>query len=899
MSLFTLLYQLISTLQSFVIFAGVVYVGLFFVNPDLLEDIKGAIFADSQRSKKGLTYPTVPTELGADQSVKVLGKDVSNPFGAMESKLDSKMLKDYLAEQQKATDDYMDTKLSKTIKSFYHQYKHACNFEHLENPICFGRTYFFFKRIRPELQQYSLFSTTDLNKEASLVFDPNTVRFSHAGSNSTDITDGMPLVHATWISEDGYRMAYGYTDTIESKRMHIRVRDLRQRKDLSVDLISDCYVDYTSVAWIDSRTGFFYSNQVLIRPRKLKRATTVDDGQEDATDVDANEDEDDTDYESRDVTFANRLMFHRIGTTQDQDLLVFETRVPHDNLVLQPRVTSDGHYLLLEIFKRKREVSYHSCWRNTIPEHASLSAPGNKLYYYDLSKFDGMAAESIGSCVKLIDTFSFRFDYISNIEEDFWFRTNYRAPNFRVVRITLPSLDVFDGDVEADQLTFQLLNAWRQCLDWIPQRADGDYLESAGIAAHTVMVLKYLKNASHEVLLFDLTQNLAQESRVPMADLPHPPYGSISGPHCNFFSTEIFYAYMDFAEAASIFRVLIDRDPYSGSIEISFNEVHTTILPGIVPKHLFTTVQELCQTKRNVYVPLLISGLREVIEEEMDAPKPCIVCVNGGFGLTATPRLSLPFLIFAQQTRGIVVVANVQGAGIYGDTYASRGKQVQKEFAVQDLAYVLRHLVKHKYTTHAQIALFGGTFNGTLIGSAVVQFPSLFASAVVYDGIFDLMQYHRWNPPAHNSLESVLALDRSEQVHDGTEYREAQHEDLNQCDWDASTWHAEFGGCFPATNPNAVEGNEQSSDGHSGTTNGRHGAGRGNRFKSNPDPDDPEEDDETRQQQLQQRDPLVQLSKLLELSPLHQVGRPVAGALRSCPAVLLVAGNNQYVNNWK
>eukprot|EP01033_Poteriospumella_lacustris_P014372 gene14372-biopygen6522 len=402
------------------------------------------------------------------------------------------------------------------------------------------------------------------------------------------------------------------------------------------------------------------------------------------------------------------------------------------------------------------------------------------------------------------------FEYLMSIltmrkkqGEDFWFRTNYRAPNFRVVRITLPNIDVYNED-EVVHKTFQLLNAWKQCLDWIPQRVDGDYLESATIAAHTVMVLKYLRNASHEVLLYDLTQNLLQESQIPVADLPHPPYGTITGPNCNFYSTEIFYQYSDFAEASSIYRVLIDRHPYTGTIEISFHEVHSTIIPT-VNKYAFTTIQETCETKRNVYVPLLISGLREVMEEEPERPKPCIVCVHGGFGMSLTPKLSLPFLLFAQEAQALVVTVNVQGAGLYGVSYSERGRREEKEFAVLDLAYVLRFLVKKKYTTHSQIALFGGTFNGTLIGSAMVQFPSLFASAVVYDGIFDLVKYHLWNPPDYRS--STMGGGGGGDGGGGGgapaattltwQTRTAQLPQKNM-DWSATIWQQEFGGCFEA-----------------------------------------------------------------------------------------------------
>lgn len=319
-----------------------------------------------------------------------------------------------------------------------------------------------------EFLQYSLFYTNDLNKEAKLIFDPNTIRFStnktnvqniqnHADSRLDHLED-MPIVHATWISEDGYRIAYGYTDNINARKMTIRVRDLRMSKDLLLDIIEKCYVDYTSVSWLESRSGFFYTTQVILhRP----------DNEHDLASPQSNQ----SNNGNRRIHISHRVMFHRINTSQDQDFIVFETVVDHDDMVINTQISSDRRYLLLgeslaiplcnfflqvnlipfncnsyiDLFKKKKEISNSSLWRSVISEHAPLSSyspldststtSGNKVFFYDISSFDGLTAETlVGRCMKLIDTFSYRFEYISNIEEEFWFRTNYNAPNFRVVR---------------------------------------------------------------------------------------------------------------------------------------------------------------------------------------------------------------------------------------------------------------------------------------------------------------------------------------------------------------------------------------------------------------------------------------------------------------------------------
>ncbi len=730
-----------------------------------------------QRDQQGL--PMIAETRGTvDGKITKFSKSVTDPFQCLEDS-QHPSTREYLEIQQQITQDYMEQSESYGIyQKFSSRFLATQNYESIENPINLGGTYFFFKRLRPELPQFSLFATKDLNVEARLVFDPNTLRINDKEIGSLSIEGkafdddplaGMLTVHGTWISVDGYRLAYGFTFGSDSKAMHIGVRDLVSGNDLSDDIISGAIVDYTNVAWVESRTGFFY--------------TTV------------------VELESPESIFANRIMFHKLGKNAAEDLVVFETLSKLHSIVANVQVTSDGHYLLLELFQRKEEASSSSAWGSVIPENTSNLFIGNKVYYYDLAKFDGEHVGSLGQCVRLIDTFMHRFDYISNIEDEFWFRTNYRAPNFRVVRITLPDLTHDDQIYLAQEITqqavhsfskggmnreaYKCLQSWKSCLDWIPQRNDGVFLESGYIAAHTVLVLKYAKNASHEVLLYDLTQDLVLESQIPVADLPHPSHGTISGPNCNFYSSEIFYQYSDFSDPSSIYRALIDRDPYTGAIEISFSQVNSTEIPGI-DKYKFEIQQEFVETKKDIVVPILKFGLRNILNTDEDEnlialdkadllnmkeeesiskhpngssrqssfdpriPRPCIIYVNSGFGISVTPTFSLPFALFAYHCKGIVVVANLQGSGVFGKSWASSGMGERKEEAINDLMYVIKYLVKHNFTTFAQIALYGGAHNGSIIGAAIAQFPMMFNAAVIEDGIFDLMKHHILNPLKHD-----------------------------------------------------------------------------------------------------------------------------------------------------
>ena len=81
-----------------------------------------------------------------------------------------------------------------------------------------------------------------------------------------------------------------------------------------------------------------------------------------------------------------------------------------------------------------------------------------------------------------------------------------------------------------------------------------------------------------------------------MADLPHPLYGTITGPYCSFYSSQIFYRCSDLSDPGSIYRAVINRDLFSGSIEIFFDQLSSVNIPDI-DKYQFETIKEVCLTE--------------------------------------------------------------------------------------------------------------------------------------------------------------------------------------------------------------------------------------------------------------------------------------------------------------
>lgn len=725
---------------------------------------------------------------GIDSMFTLHSSIINDPFTVLED-ISSPTTQSWLEFQLNATSDYFST-LKEDREQFKNLLEDSKRLDVISTPFSRGKTYFYFKRRNYKQLQHSLYATEDINAEAKIVFDPSMITQYHKAaidnssstSNSGLADDSVAnseeiyVVHGIWISDDGNKFVYGiseldkeYVDSCNSAAvnsdnsisssssgsMTMYIRDIASNRTSLIDTITGCDVASTSVVWLESRTGFFFT-------RKSKTNKTVSGQSKPATES----------ASSGTNNEAITVYFHMLGASQDRDLLLFEIVAATDTLSIELKITSDFHYLLIDIYNNVAEASCGTSYYQ-IASDSSVTTNGNKVYYYDLSKFDGKSMDLLkGKCVKLIDTFEYKFDYICNIEEDFWFRTNYKAKNFRVIRATIPVryADTTDDFISDNEYRFMLLDAWKNALEWIPEDEDGRILEFAGIAAHTVLVLKYLQGFAHNVLLYDLTQVLKEESRIPAADLPHPQFGTIDGPYCNFYSSEIFYQHTGFSDPGSIYKAIIKRDVFSGDIEISFDQMYSSSIPSINKYDFNTFVERWCSRGiQHEYLAnvggggngeemslLFFQSSRYLKDEDekQPPPRPCILYVYDGFGIPFTPTFSMPLLLFVHYFDAIVVVADISssnnsgGSNKSGTSLDNSHYVVKKQGKVDNIKAVIEYITTIKeYTTSEQLGLFGGGCGATLISSCLAQFPSLFNCAVIEDGIYDLMKFHLYDLP--------------------------------------------------------------------------------------------------------------------------------------------------------
>jgi prolyl oligopeptidase len=411
----------------------------------------------SQTSGSQLIYPQARR---GDQVDDYHGTKVADPYRWLED-TDSADTHAWVEAENKLTFSYLD-------KIPYRQPIHErltklWNYERYTAPRQEGGRYFYDHNNGLQNQNVLLVAES-LSAEPRLLLDPNLLS-----------ADGTIAVSDTAISDNGKLMAYGIA-TSGSDWNEWHVRDVDTGKDLPDDIK---WVKFSGTSWTKDNKGFYYS-----RYDEPKGASM------------------------RDTNYFQKLYYHRLGTAQAEDKLIYE-RPDNKEMGFAGSVTDDGHYLIISV------------WQGTSPK--------NRLYYKDLTQNDSPV-------VKLLDDFDAQYQFIDNDGSVFWFQTDLDAPRGRVIAI----------DTRHPERS-----SWKTL---VAQGADK--LEFSSVVNNSFL-LGYLKDARTEVRVHDLNGAFVRS-----VDLPG--IGTAVGFGGKRKDKETFYAFTSFISPTTIYRY----DPQAGKSTI-------------------------------------------------------------------------------------------------------------------------------------------------------------------------------------------------------------------------------------------------------------------------------------------------------------------------------------------
>jgi prolyl oligopeptidase len=581
-------------------------------------------------SKRVYSYPEARRDAVVDD---YHGTKVADPYRWLEDP-DAPESRTWIDAQNKITQAFLaDIPTREAIEK---RLTKVWNFERYGVPSKKGNRYFFEKN--DGLQNQSVLYWTDrLDKEPKVLIDPNTMS-----------KDGTVALSGTAVSENGKYLAYG-VQSAGSDWQTWHVRDVKTGKDLT-DKIE--WVKFSGASWSHDHKGFYYSRY----PEPTGKELT---GQ----------------------NFYQKVYYHRLGTPQSDDELVFE-RPDEKTWGFGAWVTEDGRYLLVSV------------WKGTGNQ--------NLLYYKDLKAKAKPGKAPQDTFTGLITEWKGDFSFVSNDGPRFYIATDLDAPRKRLIAIDLAKPEQKD---------------W---MEIVPQSTST--LESANLLSGKFFAT-YLEDAKSRVLIYDKTGKS-------LGEVALPGIGTAIGFGGQKKDQETFYAFSGFTEPTTIFHY----DVKSGKSTV-FRKPKVDF-----DGSSYETKQVFYKSKDGTKIPMFLIYKKGI---QLDGSHPTYLYGYGGFNISLTPAFSITRAVWLEMG-GIVAIPNLRGGGEYGEEWHQQGIKDRKQNVFDDFIAAAEYLIKERYTSPKKLAISGRSNGGLLIGAVMTQRPDLFGAALPGVGVLDMLRFHKF-----------------------------------------------------------------------------------------------------------------------------------------------------------
>ncbi|MCK0189565.1 prolyl oligopeptidase family serine peptidase [Arenibacter sp. F20364] len=411
-----------------------------------------------------LKYPNTKK---VDSVDTYFGTKVIDPFRWLEDDR-SPETENWVKQQNVTTFNYLEKiPFRKDIKKRLEQ---LWNFEKLGSPFKEGNYIYFFKNDGLQ-DQNVLYRKKGEEGEATVFLDPN--------SFSKDATTSLAGIS---FSKDGSIASYSISEGGSDWRKVIVINV--ENKSIVEDTLVD--IKFSGVSW-KGNDGFFYSS--YDKPKGSELSAKTD---------------------------QHKLYYHKLGTQQSEDEVIFGGIPTEKHRYVGGYVTEDDRYLIIS---------------------AAVSTSGNKLFIKDLT-------QPGSQLITIMDTTDSDSQIIDNVGSKLFILTNRNAPNKKVVT------------VEAENPTPE---HWT---DLIPETPNVLSVGTGG----GYFFAEYMVDAISKVYQYDSKGKMIRE-------LILPGLGSAGGFGGKKKETELYFTFTNYNTPESIYKLDINSGEYIvyWKPEIDFN----------------------------------------------------------------------------------------------------------------------------------------------------------------------------------------------------------------------------------------------------------------------------------------------------------------------------------------
>jgi len=385
-----------------------------------------------------------------DSTDTYFGVDVKDPYRWLEDDR-SEETGNWVGAQNEVTYGYLDQipfreELKQRLSTLW-------NYEKVGAPFKEGAYSYFYKNDGLQ-NQYVIYryKTGEDPSTAEVFLNPNTFT-----------EDGTISLGGLSFSDDGKKAAYSISEGGSDWRKILVMN--AETKEIIEDTLID--IKFSGISW-KANEGFYYSS--YDKPKGSELSAKTD---------------------------QHKLYYHKLGTPQNSDVLVYGGSEAEKHRYVGGYVTEDNRYLVVT---------------------ASVSTSGNKLFLKDLTKPD----EGFITILDHTDSDTYVLD---NEGPKLFLTTNLDAPNKKVV-----SVDAEDPSVEN----------W---VDFIPETENVLSPSSGG----GYFFAEYMIDAISKVFQYDMDGNMVREIALPGV-------GSAGGFGAKRHDTELYYNFTNYVTPGSIYN---------------------------------------------------------------------------------------------------------------------------------------------------------------------------------------------------------------------------------------------------------------------------------------------------------------------------------------------------------
>lgn len=399
-------------------------------------------------SAQKLNYPETKK---VDQVDDYFGKKISDPYRWLENDT-ARDTEAWVQEQNKVTQAYLSgipyrEKLRQRLTDLW-------NYARYGAPVKDGEWFTYFKNDGLQ-NQAVLYVQKSLDGDSEVLLDPNKLS-----------KDGTVALQAMEFSKNQKYFAYAVSAS-GSDWQEIYIMDFANRKILSEKIE---YVKFTGISWLGDE-GFYYSGYERPKDEKTKYSAK-------------------TEYQ--------KVYFHKIGTPQQEDKLIYEDR-EHPLRYVSAGLTEDERFLILNIAE---------------------GTDGSEIKVRDLKD------KSSKGFTTVVEGFRTNASVIGNSGDKLLLLTNLKAPNYKLV--------LLDPKTPGTASWKELIPEQKMLMENV--RTGGGKL-----------FVTYLQDASTHVEQYSMEGKAERKIEL-------PGIGTASGFGCRKEDDFFFYSFTSFTHPTTIYR---------------------------------------------------------------------------------------------------------------------------------------------------------------------------------------------------------------------------------------------------------------------------------------------------------------------------------------------------------